>query len=443
MQVQEVSNSGLKREFTVKIPQADVAKFVGEKLAEIGKTARVDGFRPGKIPLPVLKQKFGDRVRAEVVEETVSNSIQKTLSERSLRPALQPQVEMVSFADGQDLEYKLAVEILPEIKPMDFSKLAFEKPLTTVPETAIDDTIQRVAKNMKEPKPIEKPRAAKLGDMAVIDFDGSVDGERRPGMKAEGHKIELGSKSFIDNFEDQIVGMKPGDSKDITVKFPDEYHAPELSGKKAVFAVKLHELQEHQPVTMDDELAKELGFATLAELRNRISNDIGADYLSLTRRVLKRRLMDALADKHDFPLPPGLIDAEFDAIWQQVQQQKTRGQLSAEDKAKSDDQLKKEYRAIAERRIRLGLLLAEVARSAKIEISPNDIRQAMIAEARRFPGQEKAVVDYYTKTEGALERLRAPLLEEKAVDHILAQAKVTEKTVSVDELTKLAEAAEA
>lgn len=442
MQVQEITNQGLKREFAVTIPQADVAKYVADKLQEIGKEARVDGFRPGKIPMPVLKQKFGERVRAEVVEETVSNSVQKTLNERNLRPAMQPQVEMVTFAEGKDLEYKLAVEILPEIQPMDFAKLSFEKPVVTVADSAVEAAITRVAKNLKEPEPIAKPRAAKLGDVAVIDFDGSVDGERRPGMKAEDHRLELGSKSFIDTFEDQIVGMKPGEAKDITVKFPDDYHATELAGKKAVFAVTVKELREHAALTLDDELAKQIGFDSIAKLRERVATDIGADYQSLARNVLKRQLMDKLAAAHDFALPAGLIEAEFNAIWQQVQQQKTRGQLSAEDKSKSDEQLQKDYRAIAERRIRLGLLLAEVARRDKVEVNPNDLRNAMIAEAQRYPGQEKAVIEYYTKTQGALERLRAPLLEEKTVDHILSKAKVTEKTVTIDELTKLAEQAE-
>lgn len=439
VQVKEVSNEGLKREFTITVPNATLEQAQTQKLQAIAKDAKIQGFRQGKAPMPIIKQKFGGQVRAEILDQTISDSTEKTLSERNLRPALQPKIELVAFAEGKDLEFKLAVEVLPEVTPMDFSALSFERSVVEVPEASITDTITRAAKSVREPELVAEARPSQTGDVVVIDFDGAVDGERQPGMKAEGHRLELGSKSFIDTFEEQLTGMKVGEARDVTVKFPDDYHARNLSGKTAVFAVKLHEIRAAKPVTMDDELAKELGFDTLEALRKRVADDIGADYARATRSILKRQLMDKLSESHDFTIPTGMVDAEFNAIWQQVMQSKAKGELPEEDAGKSEDELKKEYRAIAERRIRLGLLLAEVAQRNKIEVSQGELRNAMIAEARRFPGQEKAVIDYYTQTKGAIERLRAPLLEDKVVDHILGQTKITEKKISVEDLAKLSE----
>ncbi len=437
IQVEETVNEGLKREFNIKIPLAMVEKSLTERLQEIGKTAKIQGFRPGKAPLNVLRQRFGDNVRADVLEKAVADSTQKTLNERKLRPALQPKVEMIGYAEGKDVEFKLAVEVLPEIKPVDFTSLRFERPMAEVEDKTVDEAVMRLARSMKEPELVEEVRAAMKGDTLVIDFDGSVDGTPYPGMKAENHKIELGSGFFVGTFEDQLVGLKAGDSKKITVQFPADYHAGHLAGKTADFAVTVKELREWKEIAADDAMAKEAGFPSLAALRERIADDVKANYGRITRAVLKRQLMDQLAEKHDFAIPPGMADSEFDAIWQQVQKDKVAGRLDEEDKKKSDDTLKKEYRAIAERRIRLGLLLAEVAQKHKIEVSSNDLRNAMIAGARRFPGQEKAVIDYYSKTEGAMERLRAPILEEKVVDFILAQARIEDKKVTADELMKM------
>lgn len=439
IEVKETVKEGLNREFNIKIPLEMVEQSLTERLQEIGKTAKIQGFRPGKAPLHILRQRFGNNARADVLDRAIAESTQKTLSERHLRPALQPKVELVSYADGQDVEFKLAVEVLPEIKPVDFGSLSFERPMADVADATIDEAVLRLVKSMKDPEVVTESRAAKKGDTLVIDFDGTVDGTPYPGMKADNHRIELGSGSFVGTFEDQLMGMKAGANKKVVVDFPQEYHASHLAGKTAEFAVTVKEIREWKPIEPNDELAKEAGFPSLAKLRERIADDIKGNYGRVTRAVLKRQLMDQLAEKHDFTIPSGMADAEFNAIWQQVEKDKAAGKLDKDDAKKSDDKLKKEYRAIAERRIRLGLLLAEVAQKNKIEVSPNDLRNAMIAEARRFPGQEKSVIDYYTKTEGAIERLRAPLLEEKVVDFILAQAKITDKKVSADELMKMPE----
>jgi len=438
-QVKEVSKKGLQREFTVTVPKATVDGSLQSRLEAIGKTAKLPGFRPGKVPMDVLKKRYGTSARAEVLDETVSSVTEKALTERNLRPAAQPKIELVNFAEDKDLEFKLEVEVLPEVKPADFSKISLEKPVAEVTDKTVDEAIQRIAKNMREPEVVSEARAAKMGDVIVIDFDGTVNGERQPGMKAEGHKLELGSKSFIDTFEDQLVGSKVGDKKTIKVKFPDDYHATNLAGQKAEFAVEVKELRQPKPVEMNDELAKELGLPSIDKLRERVKDDLGSNYNDISRAVIKRQLMDKLAEAHDFEVPGGMLEREFNSIWQQVETGKARGQISKEDKGKNDEELRKEYRSIAERRVRLGLLLSEIAQKQKIILKPDELRNALTAEARRFPGQEKAVIDYYTQTEGAIDRLRMPLIEEKVVDHILSQAKVTEKKVSADELLKMPE----
>jgi trigger factor len=437
--VKEARAGELKYEFIITVPPEDLEQALTRRLEDIGKTAKIQGFRPGKAPLAILRQRFGAAAREEVLDKTVSESAGKVLNERHLRPALQPHVEVTGSDETKGLEFRMTVEVLPKIEQVDFSKLSFERLVADVDEADVDETMARLARSVHEPEAVSEPRAAQTGDIVVIDFDGAVDGTPFPGMKGEEHKLELGSHAFVGTFEEQLTGAKPGDRKTVTVEFPGDYHAPHLAGKTAVFDVAIKALLAHKPVTIDDEVAKAIGFSSLAELRKRISSDIGARHAGVSRALLKRQLMDRLAKEHDFTVPAGLLEAEFNAIWQQVQKEKEHGHLSDEDAKKSEEDLRTEYRDIAERRIRLGLLLADVAQRGKIEVTQTDLRNAMLAEARRFPGQEKAVVDYYLNTEGALDRLRAPILEEKAVDFILAQTAITDKKIPAEELLKRAE----
>ncbi len=435
-QVQEISTQGLKREYAVTVPQDRIEQGLLAQLEQIGKKAKIPGFRPGKVPLPVLKQHYGANARAEALDAIIDEITQKTLADHKLRPAVQPRVDLVSIAEGKDVEFKLVVEILPDVPPTDFSKVQLEKPVADVEEKAIHEAITRVAKSMREPEAAAADHAAAMGDVVIIDFDGSIDGVSRPGMKASDHRLELGTKSFIDTFEEQLVGSKAGDAKSIKVTFPADYHAAELAGKEAVFAVTVKEIRTQKPVVMDDEMAKEIGFPSIDKLRERVKDDLAANYNRVSRSIIKRRLMDKLAEMLSFDVPPTMLENEFNNIWQQVQADKARGELPNDDKTKSDDDLRKEYRTIAERRIRLGLLLADIALAQKITVEPTELRNALVAEARRFPGQEKAVFDYYTQTEGAIEQIRAPLLEDKVVDYVFSQAKITEKKISVEDLFK-------
>lgn len=432
--VKALKEDGLNHEFSITVPKEKVDEQKERRLVEIGKTAKMQGFRPGKIPLNVIRQRYGDEARHNALDKLINSAVEEALTEKKLRPAMQPKIEWVSTDDGKDVEFKLMVEALPEIKVKDFGSIALERPTAEVEASKVDDTISKFAKRMREPEIVTDGRPAKMGDVAVINYDGSIDGEKRPGMKGEKHSLELGSKSFIEGFEEQLVGSKAGDKKSIKVTFPKDYHAADLAGKKAVFDVEVVELRQHKPLELNDALAKELGFPSIEKLRERVRDDIGVDYKRISRQIVKRALMDKLADTYSFPVPNGLLESEFGSIWKQVEEAKTKGNLPEEDKKKSDKALQDEYRGIAERRIRLGLLLAEVAAQNKIEVTSNELRNALTAEARRFPGQEKAVFEYYTKTQGALERIRAPLLEEKVVDFIVGKAKVTDKAISADEL---------
>lgn len=438
-EVKVLKQEGLTHEFSVTVAKKTVDAQCDTRLAEIGKTVKMQGFRPGKVPMPILKKRFGQEARAEALEKIVMDTVEKTVSKDKLRPATQPRIEWVSADEAKDAEFKMTIEVLPEVKIGDFSGIELERPTAEVDAAKVDEAIVRIAKRMRAPVDVAEPRPAKTGDVVVIDFDGSIDGEKRPGMKGDAHPLELGSKSFIDTFEDQLVGCKIGDKKKIKVTFPEDYNAAELAGKKAVFEVEVKGLREHKPVEFNDELAKELGLPSIDKLRERISDDIGANYKQVSRAVMKRSLMDKLADAYSFDVPKSLVDAEFDGIWKQVEDAKANNDLSEEDKNKTDDELRADFRRIAERRIRLGLLLAEIAAQNKIEVSSDELRAGLVAEVRRYPGQEKAVYEYFTKTRGAIERIRAPILEEKVIDYIISKAKTTDKMMSADELMALPE----
>jgi trigger factor len=324
---------------------------------------------------------------------------------------------------------------MPEIRPMDFSSIELERLTPEVTDKDVSDALERFAANQKRSQPVAAARPAQKGDVAVIDFEGKIDGVPFQGGKAEGHYLELGSGSTIPGFEDQIIGHQPGDSFTIDVTFPDAYPSQEVAGKPAKFDITIKELREPQPVAVDHELAKSVGLDSLDALKEQVKGRLERDSGSLSRGRLKRQLLDKLAAGHDFTLPPGLVDTEFDAIWQQIVADRQAGRLDPEDADKSEDQLRKEYREIAERRVKLGLLLSEVGRQHNIEVSNDEIGRAIMAEASRYAGNERKVIEYYQRTPEALAQIRAPLYEEKVVDYILDQAKVSERKVPLAEVT--------
>jgi trigger factor len=434
MQVTKTNSEGLKQHFKVVIPAGQIASQMDNRLNEVGRTVRIPGFRPGKVPMGILRKKYGPSVMGEVVEEAVNDGARKAIADHDLRPALRPEIAITSFNEGGDLEFTVEVEVLPEVVVGDLSGLKLERPVAEVEDAVVDEALAKIAERRESTVDAAKSHKAKSGDVVEIDFEGSVDGVAFEGGKAENYGLKLGSNTFIPGFEEQLIGVKTGDSKVVTVTFPADYGADHLAGKEAAFAITVRQVKTVKPAEVDDELAKGLGLDDLAALKSSVKEEIARDYASMSRAHLKRHLLDALADGHAFEVPAGMVTLEFDAIWKQVEEDRKAGRVDPTDEGKSDDELKAEYRAIAERRVRLGLLLSEVGRSNNIAISQDDLNRAVMAEARNYPGQEHLVIQYYQKNAEAKEALRAPIFEEKVVDFIIELAKVTDKPVSVDAL---------
>lgn len=444
MQIIQTKKEDLTREFTVKMTADEIDQKVNEKLQDISKTVKLPGFRPGKVPMNLLKSKYGKAVMGEVLEMAVNESTMKAINENNLRPAMRPKIEVKTFGEKEGLEYSMAIEILPEIKLADISSLKLQKLVAKPQAKEISETIEKIAKSNRKTEKVEEKRPAKKGDIVLIDFDGTVDGKAFPGMKGNDFELELGSKSFVDTFEDQLVGSKAGDSKTVKVTFPKDYGHEKLQGVEAVFKVDIKELRAPADVKLDDDFAKTIGFESLAKIEEAVSKQIQNDYDQLSRLTLKRGLLDALDEGHDFAVPAGMVEAEFEAIWSQMKghahsddPNHVHGPDCGHDMGTPEE--REEYEAIAERRVKLGLVLAEFGREHKVEITNQELQQAVIAEARRYPGQEKQVFEFYQKNPHALEGIKAPIYEEKVVDLILTKVKLDEKEVSREELTKASE----
>ena len=452
MQITQTKKEDLKREYVVKMTGKEIDEKINEKLQEIGKTANMPGFRPGKVPLALLKSKYGKAVMGEVLESAANDSTLKAINENELRPAMRPKIEVKSFDEKEGLEYTMAIELLPEIKVMDLKSLKLEK-LTAKPDAkTVKETLQRIASSNKASEKVEEKRAAKKGDIVVIDFDGTVDGKPFPGMKGGDFPLELGSKSFIDTFEDQLAGAKVGDHKTVKVTFPENYGQEQLRGVKAVFEVDVKELRAPVAPKIDEDFAKSMGFEDLSKLEEVLEQQIQKEYDQVARMNVKRALLDALDEAHDFAVPAGMVEAEFEGIWQQVKghaqdhqahdhndSNHVHGPDCDHDDAHASVEEKEEYRDIAVRRVKLGLVLAEVGRINKIEVTSQELQQAVVNEARRYPGKERQIFEFYQKNQNALEGLKAPIYEDKVVDFVLESANIITRQVDIEELTKAAE----
>lgn len=435
MEVTEKNTDGLDRSFQVKVPASELDEKLVTRLTELKGQVHLKGFRKGKAPVSFLKKMYGKGVMSEIVQEIVEETTQKAFADRDLKPAAAPHPHFHSDMDDvlagkSDLEYDVHAEVLPEFEPAEVKGMKLTRPVCDIPEKDIEEALQRIADQQTTYTPRKETQKSKNGDQVTVDYVGSIDGEEFEGGKGEKVDIVLGSGSFIPGFEDQLVGAKAGDDVEIKVTFPEEYGAKDLAGKEAVFAATVVEVKEPQKVEIDDELAKKVGLETLDELKEKLNESLQNDYDKLSRAHVKRALLDKLDEAHEFDLPKGMVDAEFNQIWQQVE----ASERDEEDKDKSEDELKKEYREIAERRVRLGLVLAEIGKRAEVQVPNEDIQREMINMARAYPGQEKQVLEFYQKNPQAVEQIRAPLFEEKVVDHILDIAEVTEKKVSKEKL---------
>jgi trigger factor len=440
MQIVEKSGEGLSRVFGVTVPASELATRLDARIAEVAPQMNVKGFRPGKVPTAHVRRLYGKALMGEVVEQALNETTQKVLEENKLRPAGQPELNPSSdmdkvIAGGEDLAFELAVEVMPEFEPIDPASIELVKPVYKVGDEEVQEALDELAKQARTYEPrTGKSLKAKDGDQLLIDFVGAIDGVEFAGGKAEGAELVLGSGQFIPGFEDQLVGAKPGDDVVVKVKFPENYQAAELAGKDAEFATKVHEVRAPVDGKADDELAKRLGLSDLAALTDLLRSNLSGRYENSSRFKLKRALLDVLDSKHDFPLPPRMVEAEFAGIWQQVEADKARDGLPPEDAEKSEDQLKAEYRKIAERRVRLGLVLAEIGRKNDVVVTDQELTDAIMREARQYGAQAQQVFDMYRQRADLQAALRAPIYEDKVVDLIFGKAKIEDKEVSKDEL---------
>ena len=443
MQVTETLSEGLKRAYTVVVPAADIETKRAARLANLAKTLKLPGFRPGKIPPVVVRQRFGTAVNAEVLEESVTEATQQVLTERGLRPALQPKIDVVSLdpsgGTGKDLEFKVELEVLPEITLPDFGAIELTRMKVETAAERVDNALADIAQRNRtlEVIPPEElgDRGAAKGEVLTVDYVGRIDGTEFAGGTGQGIEVEIGGTGFIPGFSEPLEGMKPGESRTIEVTFPAEYGVPTVAGKTASFEVTAHSLNRAVVPALDDELAKKLGFDDLAAMREMVRGRIQAEYDQLARLRLKRQLLDALADVAAFAAPEVLVEQEFAQIWQRLETERQAGRLDEDDKDKDEETLKAEYRRIAERRVRLGLLLGEVGRANSIVVGQDEMARAIRTEAMRYPGQQQQVFEFFRQNPRAAETLRGPLFEEKVIDFILDLAKVEEKTVPLEELT--------
>ena len=433
------TTDGLSRMYKVKVPASDLKTRLDERIEEIRPQMKLKGFRPGKVPAAHVRKMFGKSIMGEVVEAAMKETSEKAIADANVRPASQPDMHMESDMEKvlegeEDLAYHMHVDIMPEFEPVEASSLKVTRPVAEVDDAALDEALDRVAENNMKYEARGKTAKARDGDAIVIDFVGKLDGEPFEGGAAEEHTLVLGSNSFIPGFEEQLVGVKAGDEKSVEVTFPEQYQAEHLAGKAAVFDVKVHEVRAPKKPDIDEEFAKGLGIESLEELKDLVKGQLQQELDNASRAKAKRSLLDALDEKHDFELPPKMVDMEFDQIWQQLQQEMDAGRIDEEEKNKPEDQLKDEYRKIAERRVRLGLVLAEIGRLADVKISEQEVQQALIREAQRFPGQERQVIEFFQQNPNAMAQLRAPIYEDKVVDHLLEQVEIKEKKVSREEI---------
>ncbi|MBV5261419.1 trigger factor [Synechococcus moorigangaii CMS01] len=447
MNVVEKSSEGLSRTFEVVVPASDLQSRLSVKIEEIRPQVRLKGFRPGKVPAAHIRKMFGASIMSDILQEIVPEATQSTLDERKLRPASQPNVEVKSDADdvlknGKDFTFEINVEVMPEFETTDPKKLKLERPVAKVGDDQVNEALERLAKDSRSYE--DKPKTAKAaqGDVVVIDFVGKIDGEVFPGGSATDSRVALGDGAFIPGFEDQLIGAKAGDDVEIKVTFPKDYGAEHLAGKDAVFETKVKSVQAPQDSKIDDSLAERLGLSDLDALKDALTKRFEQEHNQASRMKMKRQLLDQLDEAHgDIDLPGRMVEAEFENIWREVLAAKEAGELEDEDKDKSDDELKADYRTIAERRVRLGLVLAEIGRNAKVDVTQEELARAVNQEAMKYPGQERQVVEYFQNNPGAVQALRAPIYEEKVVDYIIELADV--KEVSVDRDTLFADEDEA
>jgi len=450
MQVVEKVNEGLSRVLEVTIPKDQLTQKLDAKIAEIAPKMNIKGFRPGKVPAAHIRKLYGKELMGEIIQDTLNETTQQAMNDAQIRPASQPELTPIGDIENvikgnADLAYEIAVEMMPSFEPVDPSTVELKRPVYEPTEDDVNEALKNVAAQTKsyETKASKGKAAPKAedGDKLIIDFVGKIGDEAFEGGTAEDAELVIGSGQFIPGFEEQLVGVKKGETKVLNVTFPENYGAKNLAGQAATFETTVKDIQSPKEGEPDDDMAKSLGLESLDALKDLLRTQLEQQYRQASRFKMKRQLLDVLDEKHDFELPKRMLDAEFQGIWQQVQQDKAAGQLSEEDAGKSDEELRDEYMKIAERRVRLGLVLAEIGTRQNVQVTDQEVNQAIMREARNYPGQERQVFDFYRQNPAAAAQIRAPIYEEKVCDLIFTLAKVEDQPVTKDDL--LAEEEEA
>lgn len=440
MQVTEKLSEGLKRELVITIPAQDLETKLMDKIVSLKDQVRINGFRPGKVPLSHIKKTYGRSLMAEIVQETVTKSSEEALQERGERAAMQPQLDMTEdeneateILEGKkDLDISMSYEVMPSFEIGEFGDVKVEKPVVEIADEEVMEQIEQIG---EQSRPFdEKKGKASKGDRITMSYLGKVDGEPFEGGADENGQLVLGSGQFIPGFEDQIIGLKAGDETVVKVTFPEEYNAEHLAGKAAEFDVVVKEVAKPGKLTVDDEFAKSLGLDSLDKLKEIVTTQIGSQHSNASRQKVKRQLLDQLDEKYDFELPPTMLEQEFQGIWDQVTKDLEESKKTFKDEGTSEEAAREEYMEIAARRVRLGLVLAEIGEKNKIQVTEDELRNAIMQQAQQYPGQEKEIFEFFQKNPQQLASLRAPIFEEKVVDYILELATVTEKTVTKEEL---------
>lgn len=451
MQVTETSSEGLKRKLKVVVGADELGQRFSDRVDSIKDKVEIKGFRKGKVPIAHIKKLYGRSLMGEVVEETIRETSTQAVKDRNERPAMMPAIEVdqqeayiESVIGGKaDLAYEMTFEVLPDVELSDFKDLKLERLVVEPGDEEIEQALNSIAER-NQAFEAEEGRAVEDGDRATIDFKGTIDGVEFERGSGENLQLVIGNASFIPGFEEGLIGAKKGEDRDVEATFPDEYPVAELAGKTAVFAVTVKEVEKPVPVELNDELAKSVGVESLENLKSLVAEQLKQELANASRQKLKREVLDALAEAHStMELPASLVESEFEGIWKQVTETLERDGKTFEDEDKTEESAREEYQTIAERRVRLGLVIGEIGDKNKIEVSQDEMRKALLEQARRFPGQERQVYEYFEKTQGALQELRAPIFEDKVIDFVLELAKPEERTVTRQELTDALEALEA
>jgi len=443
MQVTETSADGLKREIQVVLPIQELNDRCEKRLEEIKDDVQIRGFRKGKVPKVHLKKVYGRRLMLEVLQDAVEQSSQQALKDRNERPVAQPEIKLPEdqselegvVTGSKDLSFSMKYEVIPPIDIIDLSSLEIERMVANVDEADVDTQLSELAERQTRYDADDQAEAGD-GDKLKIDFTGRIDGETFEGGTAEGIDLIIGQSQFIPGFEDGLVGAKAGENRSVTTTFPEDYPVDTLKGKEAVFEVTVQEVGKPSLPDVDDELAKAFGLEDLEKLKEAIRSEISTSYARVSREKAKREILDLLDEKHVFDLPASLREAEFESIWKQLSQDLEKKGKTLEEMDKPEDELRAEYETIADRRVRLGLVLSEIGDRFEIKVEQDELRNALVQQARQYPGQEQHVYEYFEKTPGAIDQLRAPIFEEKVIDLILSKAQLTDREVSKEELLK-------